>query len=73
VRGGSWKDGPEKLRCGARVASRPEWKMSDPNLPASIWYHTDAPWLGFRLVRPARIPDLEEMFRAWNSGVEKDQ
>lgn len=73
VRGGSWKDGPAKLRCGARVASKPAWKMSDPNLPKSVWYHTDAQWLGFRLVRPAQVPSVEEMFRAWNSGVEKDQ
>ncbi len=73
VRGGSWKDGPAKLRCGARVASRPERKLSDPNLPKSVWYHTDAQWLGFRLVRPAKIPSVEEMFRAWNSGVERDQ
>jgi hypothetical protein len=33
---------------------------------------TDAQWLGFRLVRPGRLPSVEEMFHAWNSGVELD-
>src|SRR5207302_326143 len=44
----------------------------DQKLPKSIWYHTDAQWLGFRLVRPARIPDADEMYAYWNSGVEDD-
>lgn len=72
VRGGSWADGVSKLRCGSRVASDPSWKQQDPQLPKSIWYHTDAPWLGFRLVRPAKIPSAEEMFHYWNNGVEID-
>ena len=33
--------------------------MRDPQLPKSNWYHTDAPFLGFRLVRPLREPDEE--------------
>lgn len=72
VRGGSWNDDPSQLRCGARVASDPSWKMQDPQLPKSIWYHTDAQWLGFRLVRPLKLPSAEEMFRYWNNGVEKE-
>jgi len=72
VRGGSWKDSADMLRCSARVASDPAWKQQDPQLPKSIWYHTDAQWLGFRLVRPAKIPSAEEMYRYWNSGVELD-
>ena len=54
VRGGSWNDPPEMLRCTARVASDASWKQQDPQLPKSIWYLTDAQWLGFRLVRPAK-------------------
>lgn len=72
VRGGSWNDGPEALRCGARVGSDPSWKMQDPQLPKSIWYLTDAQWLGFRLVRPAKIPNAEMMFKYWNNGVETE-
>jgi len=72
VRGGSWNDGEEILRCAARTGSDPSWKMQDPQLPKSIWYHTDAQWLGFRLVRPFKVPPAEEMFKYWNNGVELD-
>ncbi len=70
VRGGSWNDPADMVRCSARVASDPSWKQQDPQLPKSIWYETDAQWLGFRLVRPAKIPTAEEMYNYWNSGVE---
>jgi formylglycine-generating enzyme required for sulfatase activity len=73
ARGGSWNDDPDKLRCSARVGSDPSWKMQDPQLPKSIWYLTDAQWLGFRLVRPVKVPTADEMHRYWNSGVEHEQ
>jgi formylglycine-generating enzyme required for sulfatase activity len=72
VRGGSWNDEADRVTCTARVPSDPEWKRQDPQLPKSIWYLTDAQWLGFRLVRPATLPSAAEMYRAWNSGVEDD-
>lgn len=73
VRGGSWADPAARVRCAARVPSDPDWKQQDPQLPKSIWYMTDAQWLGFRLVRPAKIPTAEEMYKYWNSGVEHDE
>jgi formylglycine-generating enzyme required for sulfatase activity len=73
VRGGSWNDPADAVRCTARVASDASWKQQDPQLPKSIWYQTDAQWLGFRLVRPAKVPSPEEMFKYWNSGVEHDE
>lgn len=72
VRGGGWADGPERCTCTARVGSEPAWKFQDPQLPKSVWYHTDAQWLGFRLVRPLRIPSSDEMDAAWNNGVAED-
>jgi formylglycine-generating enzyme required for sulfatase activity len=72
VRGGSWNDDAASLRCAARTASDPLWKQQDPQLPKSIWYHTDAQWLGFRLVRPAKLPTAEAMYDSWYSGVEED-
>ena len=72
VRGGSWNDPPSKLSCGSRVGSDSSWKMQDPQLPKSIWYLTDAQWLGFRLVRPLHVPSAREMFQYWNNGVEVD-
>jgi formylglycine-generating enzyme required for sulfatase activity len=73
ARGGSWDDeDPAKLRSAARRASNKDWKIQDPQLPKSIWYHTDAQFLGFRVVRPLKVPTVEEMHASWNSGVEKD-
>jgi formylglycine-generating enzyme required for sulfatase activity len=73
VRGGNWSDPPENLTCEGRLGSDASWKQQDPQLPKSIWYETDAPWLGFRLVRPAKLPTAEEMYRYWNNGVEHDE
>jgi formylglycine-generating enzyme required for sulfatase activity len=73
ARGGSWDDeDPARLRAAARRASDPTWKIQDPQLPKSVWYHTDAQFLGFRVVRPLKTPTAEEMHKYWNSGVEKD-
>jgi len=72
VRGGSWNDEEARVTCTVRVRSEASWKRQDPQLPKSIWYMTDAQWLGFRLVRPATLPSAEEMYRAWNNGVELD-
>jgi formylglycine-generating enzyme required for sulfatase activity len=72
VRGGSWGNDESGVTCSVRVGSDPSWKMQDPQLPRSVWYMTDAQWLGFRLVRTATLPSVEDMYRAWNSGVEYD-
>ncbi|MEW6209689.1 MAG: formylglycine-generating enzyme family protein [Acidobacteriota bacterium] len=52
ARGGSWDDEAVKLRCAARRASNPAWSRRDPQSPQSIWWHTDATHIGFRIVRP---------------------
>ncbi len=72
VRGGSYDDDADMLRSAFRRGSEPAWKGQDPQLPKSIWYHTDAKWLGFRIIRPLEIPTPEEMFAAWNNGVAKE-
>ncbi len=72
VRGGSWMDAPELLRSAVRFQSHPDWKMQDPQLPKSVWYHTDAQFLGFRVVRPLAIDPPETLARYWTNGVELD-
>jgi len=72
VRGGGWSDSPDKLRSAARLASDKSWKQQDPQLPKSIWYHTDATFLGFRLVRPLKVPPPEDLSKYWTSGVEHE-
>ncbi|MBI1747628.1 MAG: formylglycine-generating enzyme family protein [Acidobacteria bacterium] len=52
VRGGSWDDETPRLRSAARRASNPDWSLRDPQSPQSIWWHTEATFVGFRVVRP---------------------
>jgi formylglycine-generating enzyme required for sulfatase activity len=73
ARGGHWdEDDLTMLRSSVRRASDKAWKQQDPQLPKSIWYHTDAQFLGFRLVRPLAVPPPAELLKVWNSGVERD-
>jgi formylglycine-generating enzyme required for sulfatase activity len=57
ARGGSWNDDPELLRSAARKGSDREWSTQDPQRPQSIWWHTDATWVGFRVIRPLKEQD----------------
>jgi formylglycine-generating enzyme required for sulfatase activity len=72
VRGGSWDDEAVKCRSAARRGSDRSWKMQDPQLPKSVWYFSDAQFVGFRIIRPLKVPPPEEMQKYWTSGVEKD-
>lgn len=70
VRGGSWQDEPAALRCAARRGSELAWKRMDPQIPQSVWYHTNARFLGFRVVRPLVEPAIEEQERYWAADVD---
>lgn len=52
VRGGSWDDEAPLLRSAARRPSNREWLRQDPQRPQSIWWLTEAVFVGFRVVRP---------------------
>jgi len=54
ARGGSWDDEAGRVRCAARLASNRDWSMQDPQMPQSIWWHTEATYVGFRVVRPLK-------------------
>ena len=66
VRGGSWDDPAEMLRSAARNGSSEEWKEQDPQIPQSIWFHTDALGVGFRIVRPLLEPTAEQRAAKWD-------
>ena len=72
VRGGSFDDDAPALRSAARDKSDRDWKATFPNLPKSIWHLSDCKTVGFRIVRPLKVPSPEEMAKYWISGVEKD-
>ncbi len=66
VRGGSWTEPAEEASCLQRRGSQPNWKMNDPQLPKSLWWHTNAPFVGFRVVKPKKQPEnLSEMEEYW--------
>ncbi len=68
VRGGSWQDDPELLRCAARLGSADEdWKSDDPNIPLSPWWYTSDParGVGFRLFRSYQPLSDAQIRRFW--------
>lgn len=69
LRGGSWKDTASKTCCTSRQASNPKWKRRDPQIPKSYWWHTDAPFIGFRIVRPKMQPSKEEIKKYWLEAI----
>lgn len=70
VRGASWMDAQDQVSCTKRRASDPNWKMLDPQIPKSLWWHTSAQFLGFRIVRPLQEPTPEEMEEYWPEAIE---
>jgi formylglycine-generating enzyme required for sulfatase activity len=72
VRGGSWDDEPADLRSAARTPSKPEWKVLDPQLPKSEWWMTSASFVGFRLVRPVKVPSAEEIAKYYSPALIED-
>jgi formylglycine-generating enzyme required for sulfatase activity len=69
VRGGGWDGDVGDVRSAVRLASDKEWSVQDPQRPQSIWWHTDATFVGFRIVRAL---DEQEKLRGLKSQVIKD-
>ena len=66
IRGGSWNDDATRLKSSRRDLSTKELQKRDPQIPKSKWWNTDAPYIGFRIVRPLSTPedDVKNLF--WN-------
>mgnify|MGYP001825624586 CR=1 FL=1 len=51
VRGGSFRDGADRVRSASREYTRTEmWLKTDPQIPKSIWWYSDCSHVGFRVV-----------------------
>jgi len=61
VKGGSYIDAAADLRSAARIPTSREWNKRDPQIPKSRWWNADAPFVGFRIVRPLKQPDAAEI------------
>ncbi|MDA1306832.1 MAG: hypothetical protein O2917_06175, partial [Acidobacteria bacterium] len=51
VRGGSFRDAATVVGPAARAEQDDTWNERDPQLPKSQWWLSDAPHVGFRVVR----------------------
>lgn len=60
VKGGAYNDEAKNLRSANRLMSDPIWNRRDPQIPRSKWWNADAPFVGFRIVRPLKQPTPEE-------------
>lgn len=56
VWGGSYRSAAEDVHCASQDQKTDAWQESDPQLPKSEWWLSDAPFVGFRLVR---VPDAD--------------
>jgi len=57
LKGGCYRDAATALQPSARLLSDKKWNARDPQIPRSKWWNTDAPFIGFRIVRPVKQPD----------------
>jgi formylglycine-generating enzyme required for sulfatase activity len=48
--GGSYDDDAKDVTIGSRKLPKPEWNATDPQNPKSMWWLSDAPFIGFRIV-----------------------
>ena len=61
VRGGNYQDPASRVRMNGRMPADPIWNRRDPQIPKSIWWNADAPFVGFRIMRPAKQPTKQEI------------
>lgn len=60
MRGGNFRDEAMSLRSASRLPSDRKWNARDPQIPKSRWWNADAPFIGFRIVRPVKQPGTAE-------------
>lgn len=61
LKGGHFRSEAAGLRSASRLPSDKKWNARDPQIPKSKWWIADAPFVGFRIVRPAKQPSPEEI------------
>jgi hypothetical protein len=59
LRGGAWNTPPAELAVDKRQGILPAWYDRDPNRPRSLWWLTDARFVGFRVVRVGEAAQQE--------------
>ena len=61
IRGGSYRDGAEDVRCASRNFTKSiKWLKTDPQIPKSVWWYSDCAFVGFRVVCEYSEPGITE-------------
>ena len=47
------------------------WNDRDPQIPKSKWWNADAPFIGFRLVRPLKQPSKAEAEKFFADSIDQ--
>ncbi len=58
-----------ELRSARRIPSDREWSQQDPQIPNSIWWHTESRHVGLRVVRPLKQPTADQLNEYWEPNV----
>lgn len=61
VKGGNFRTAKKDLSGQYRIPADPIWNRRDPQIPKSKWWNADAPFVGFRIVRPTKQPSESEV------------
>ncbi len=69
VKGGSYDSPAGECNCLFRQKSQPRWQARDPQIPKSIWWNTDSPFVGFRILRPEQQAGAEEVEAFFNTAI----
>ncbi len=71
VRGASYMNEEKDCQCNFRIKSVTDWQWRDPQIPKSIWWNTDSPFVGFRLLKPDPQPSKQEIEAFFNKALNK--
>ena len=72
LKGGHFRDEGNELRSASRLASSRKWNARDPQIPKSKWWIADAPFVGFRIVRPFQQPSASEVDQFFTRALNLD-
>ncbi|WP_235296219.1 formylglycine-generating enzyme family protein [Portibacter marinus] len=68
LKGGSYIDNESDITADTNIKYDRKWQQRDPQIPKSIWWLTDGPFVGFRLHSPVEQPtneEVESFFKAY--------
>lgn len=53
--GGSFEQKADQIGCDVRIEQTPGWQETDPQIPKSMFWLTDAPFIGFRILKEVEV------------------